>query len=264
MQPTIIQKDLASVGIDSPASLLGLHLLADDGIDRFVGAGPLNTDDLAYLEHSASRCFGRETTPENIAALLKARQFPESLLAGKPSGPFAGFKKDLYRLFQAREKTMLGRIATYKGDFAGAIRYYQAALEQAPDDGVTKILLNDALGTLASAWANKGDQARRAGNLREAVSIYSQALKVSADAPRAHNGLGLINFAQGKYTAALRHFDIALQQYPKQVQIRYNRTLALLKLKRLDEARQEIAIIKALEADGKNVFSAQLQNILSQ
>src|SRR5210317_2052733 len=44
MQITNIQKDLASVGIDSPASLLGLYLLADDGIDRFVGEGPLNTD----------------------------------------------------------------------------------------------------------------------------------------------------------------------------------------------------------------------------
>ena len=84
MQQTAIQQDLASVGIDSPASLLGLHLLADGGIDRFVGAGPLNTDDFAYLEHSASRCFGRETTPENLAALMQARKLPEFLSADNP------------------------------------------------------------------------------------------------------------------------------------------------------------------------------------
>jgi len=102
------------------------------------------------------------------------------------------------------------------------------------------------------------------GKAKEAVAIYSQALKFDTDAPKAHNGLGLIYFAQGNYRKALRHFDIALQQYPKQVQIRYNRTLALLKLKRLAEARQEIATIKELEAGNANVFSAQLQKIMSQ
>jgi spermidine synthase len=264
MQKPAIRQDLASVGVDSPASLLGLHLLVDDGIDRFVGPGPLNTDDLAYLEHSASRCFGRETTPENLAALLQARQFPEFLLTGNYPEEFADFEKELMRLFQAREKTIRGRISMYNGDFYGSTRYYQAALEQAPKDGVTKIFLNDVLGTLAATWANKGDQARRAGNVGEAASNYTQAIKISADAPRAHNGLGLIYFAQGKYSAALRHFDVALQQYPKQAQIRFNRTLALLKMRRLEEARHEIAVINSLEAGGENIYSAQLQKIMSQ
>jgi len=52
------------------------------------------------------------------------------------------------------------------------------------------------------------DQARGAGNLRQAASDYSRALTFSAAAPRAHNGLGLINFAQGNYSTALKHFDL--------------------------------------------------------
>jgi Flp pilus assembly protein TadD len=89
-------------------------------------------------------------------------------------------------------------------------------------------------------------------------------LEFDDNAPRAHNGLGLIYFARGDYRSALKHFDIAVQQYPKQAQIRFNRTLALLKLKRLAEARREIAAIKELETGGANVFSAQLQKIMSQ
>jgi Flp pilus assembly protein TadD len=89
-------------------------------------------------------------------------------------------------------------------------------------------------------------------------------LKFDRNAPRAHNGFGLVYFAQGDYPSALRHFDIAVQQYPKQAQIRFNRTLALLKLKRTAEARQEIAAIKELETGRANVFSAQLQKIMSQ
>ena len=243
---------------------MGLFLFADNDIDRFVGAGPLNTDDFAYLEHSASRCFGRETTPENLAALQTARQFPDFLLQDVGSEPLPGFQDNLRRLFQARDKTMSGRILTYKGDFAGSVEYYQAALVQAPTDGVTKILLSDALSTLASARANDGDRARRAGNMGEAFSIYTQALKWDENAPRAHNGLGLIYFAQGDYRQSLRHFDIAVQHYPKQAQIRFNRTLALLKLKRLTEARQEIAAIKELETGSADVFSTQLEKIISQ
>ena len=264
MKIPAIQKDLASVGIDSPASLLGLHLMADDRIDRFVGAGPLNTDNLAYLEHSASRCFGRETTPENLAALLTARQFPDFLLQNANLESSTGFHDNLQRLFNAREKTIAGRILTYKGEFAGSVEYYRTALAQASEDGVTKILLNDALRILASARALDGDRARRAGQMREAFSIYTQALKFDDTAPRAHNGLGLIYFTQGDYRQSLRHFDIAAQQYPKQAQIRFNRTLALLKLKRLAEARQEIAEIKELETGSARIFSTQLQKIMSQ
>jgi Flp pilus assembly protein TadD len=139
---------------------------------------------------------------------------------------------------------------------------YRAALEQAPDDGITKILLADALRFLASGWANKGDRARRAGKIKEAVSIYTRALEFDANAPRAHNGLGLINFARGDYRNALRHFDIAVLHYPKQAQIRFNRALALLKLKRPADARHEAAAIKELETGSTHVFSAQLQKIM--
>jgi spermidine synthase len=264
MQSADIQKDLAAVGINSAASLLGLHLISDADIDRFAGKGPLNSDDFAYLEHAAARCFGRETTPENLAALRQARKLPEFLPADTSAESMPGFQQNLRRIFRARDKTITGRLATYQGNFTQSVADYRAALVQAPEDGVTKILLDDALGTLASTWAHMGDQARRAGKFREAVAIYSRALKFDDNAPRAHNGLGLVYFRQGDYRSALRHFDTAVEQYPKQAQIRFNRTLALLKLKRLEEARHEIAVINLLEAGGANIYSAQLQKIMSQ
>jgi spermidine synthase len=263
MQAVDIQNDLASVGINSAASLLGLHLIADADIDRFVGKGPLNTDDLAFLEHAAARCFGHETTPENLVALQQVRKLPTSFSTGELAKSMDGFQQDLVRIFQAREKTISGRVSTYKGNLAESVAYYRAALEQAPEDGVTNILLTDALGTLASVWANNGDNSRRAGKMRKAVSFYTQALKFDASSPRAHNGLGLIYFTQGDHRRALRHFDIAVQQLPKQAQIRFNRTLALLKLKRLEEARRELSEIKVLETGNSNIFSDRLQKIMS-
>jgi spermidine synthase len=259
-----VRADLGSVGIDSAASLLGLHLLSDTDIDRFVGQGPLNTDDFAYLEHSASRCFGRETTPENLTALMEARNPPELLPPSDSPETLDKSGKDLPRFFQAREKTIAGRIATYKGDFTESVAYYRSALELAPEDGVTQIFLTDVLGTMASAMANKGDDARRSGRIEDAVSIYRQALKLDASAPRAHNGLGLLFFAQNRYRKALTHFDIALERFSKQAQIRYNRTLALLKLGRIEEARGEIDIIEALEAGGPDIYTDRIRKIMAQ
>jgi spermidine synthase/Flp pilus assembly protein TadD len=263
MQSPKIQADLAAVGIHSSASLLGLHLISDADIDRFVGDGPLNTDDIAFLEHAAARAFGRETTPENLRALQQARKVPEFNSADNIAESVAGFQENLLRIFQARDNTISGRLATYEGNFAQSVADYRTALHQAPEDGITKILLTDALRTLASAWANKGDQARRAGKTGEAVSIYTQALEFDENAPRAHNGLGLIYFARGDFQSALRHFDIAVQHFPKQAQIRFNRTLALLKLNRQAEARQETAVIEELETGGDHVYSGQLRKIMS-
>lgn len=117
---------------------------------------------------------------------------------------------------------------------------------------------------VAAGRANRGDQARREGKAGEAVSIYRRALQVDSNAPRAHNGLGLIHYTKADYSEALWHFDVALKQYPKQIQIRYNRTLALLKLKRMEEARQEITEIKKLETENEYIFSMQLEKIMSQ
>jgi hypothetical protein len=135
-----VRADLESVGIDTPESLLALFLLNEEGISRYTGEGVLNTDDTAYLEHSASRCFAWETTPVNLATLLRYRDLPMGLEVSKA----------LTDLFSAREKLALGRIATYEGNFERARRFYEYALTISPDDPLTTMFLDDLLATIAS------------------------------------------------------------------------------------------------------------------
>lgn len=260
-----IRQDLESVGIDSPESLLGLHILNEDGIDAFVGDGPLNTDDRAYLEHSAARCFGRETTPENLEDLTRVRSLTASLLVsgtGKTIEP--GFDDRLNRIFRARENTMLGRKATYTGHFDDAVELYGAALQEAPDDGVTRIFLADVKSTQAASVGLEGDQARRSGRLKEALSAYNRALEIDPTEARSLNGIGLICFGQGKYREALVYFNKALDRQGKQVQIRYNRALALLKLGAIEEAGREMTIIERLEEESKPQYAPRLREIIGR
>jgi spermidine synthase len=257
-----IRRDLATVGVDSPFSLLALHLISGKDIDQFLGKGPLNTDDLAYLEHAAARCFGRETTPKNLATLADWRNMPASLLSEARTQKDPDFLIHVDRIFRARARTIRGRIATYKGQFLDAVRLYQSALQEAPEDGVTRIFLSDALETLATFSALKGDQARRSGDTMAAWADYRKALELDPTNPRAHNGIGLIHFSKGRYEEALKHFDIALNRLDKQVQIRTNRVLALLKLQRFSEASQEIARIEQLETGRETSHASHLRKLI--
>ncbi len=259
-----IRDDLKSVGIDSPYLLFSLYLMSGDTIDRFVGNGPLNTDNKAYLEHSAARCFGRETTPENLLALKNSR---ENLIDYfKNRAGLKNIKTDgmLNELAAARESMIMGRISTYGGNFSGSIEYYRNALRHAPEDQISRIFFDDAVRTYAAHWANEGDDLRRKGLIEEAVEAYEKALKLDPSDPRAHNGIGLLLYNRGRYREALYRFTISLDRMPYQVQIRYNRVLALLKLKMVEEAQKEIEEIEQLEKGMNMEVSKELRKYLYQ
>jgi len=270
IQIPAVQEDLHSVGIDSFEILFSLYLLSDDAVDMFVGNGPLNTDNRAYLEHSAARCFGRETTPENLLALKQAH---ESSYGRKNTNEYfrdtvinrgSDVMGILSPLLQARENMIMGRIQTYYGDFVQSINYYKRALKLAPQDVISRIFLDDAVNTLSARIASEGDDLRRTGNIKRALDLYSRALSFNPSEPRAHNGIGLLLYNQGRYAMALEQFEIALRDLPNQVQIRYNKVLALLKLGKTDEAEKEIERIEALERGMNIQVSDELRHYLVQ
>jgi tetratricopeptide (TPR) repeat protein len=262
MQLRSVSRDLAEVGVRSPEVLLSFFLLSRRGVETYAREGPLNTDDRPILEHSAARCFGVETTPLNLRALADAREHPEAVLdPGTPDspGPGAGLSVELLdRLYRARGLMISGRIATYRGDFAASVDQYDRALEQAPEDGVSALFLEDAERTYAAAVAGRGDELRRGGDRERARAAYLHALEIYPSEPRAHNGLGLLLYDEGDYGRALEHYDLALREAPYQVQIRFNRVLALLKLGLAERAEWEIRTIEELEEDmqGSRLASA--------
>jgi tetratricopeptide (TPR) repeat protein len=251
-----VRSDLDEVGIDGPVMLLSLFLMANEEIDRFAGEGPLNTDDRAFLEHSAARAFGYETTPVNLRALLAARDI------NPPFGDVLPGR--LEALLRNRDLLIEARIATYEGRFEDSMERYREALSLFPEDGIAGVFLDDAAATFAASLSREGDGHRQAGDLEAAGRFYRRALELDADQPRAHNGLGLIHFTAGRYDRALYHFDRALGEMGAQVQIKYNRTLALLKTGKLEEAEEEIDQIEELERDMNLRLSRELRGYLRQ
>jgi tetratricopeptide (TPR) repeat protein len=247
-----VRTDLESVGIDSPESLLGLYLMNDKEIDRYAGEGVLNTDDLAYLEHSASRCFSWETTPENLSTLLRYRKPPEGLPVSKTLDDY----------FSAREKLVLGRIATYQGNFERARRFYEYALTITPSDRLSAMFLNDIVGILASAVTTHGDRLSAKGQIESALLAYHEALAIDPGEPGAHYGIGLIDLSQGKYSQALGRFDRAIEVRKRDARFRAGRAYALIGLGMLQEAEQEIEEIELLEIGMEKHYSNELEKLL--
>jgi spermidine synthase len=251
-----VKNDLSAVGINSPSVLFSLFLLSPEGVGEYTGEGPVNTDNLPILEHSAARCFGIETTPLNLRSLALVREHPERFLSGTSPDPALGTSSEpanplpgLDQLFDARDLMIQGRIATYEGDFSEAIELYAEAMDRAPRDGVSPLFHQDAVRTHAADTARRGDEFRRMGDLSRARSTYYEALRIDPGQPRAHNGLGMLAYAEGRYGEALDQYARALDRMPYQVQIRHNLVLTLLKLGRVEYAEQEIDAIEELEKD---------------
>jgi tetratricopeptide (TPR) repeat protein len=202
---------------------------------------PLNTDDLAFLEHSALRCYGRETTPENLAALLRFRERPRDVWEN------ASEVEHLDDFTSAREKLMRGRIATYEANFERAIRFYEYALSIAPGDEASAMFLADVKRTLSAHRAGLGDHLRKEGDDGKALDAYAEALEIDPGEPAAHHGIGLLLLSKGEYAEALGHFDKAVERRSRDPVIREGRSAALAALGRTEEAekeRREIALLK--------------------
>ena len=69
----------------------------------------------------------------------------------------------------------------------------------------------------------RGERAQEAGDLEAAMEFYSQATRLSADAPAAAwNNLGMIHMQRGEYVGAVAHLRTASELAPLDPQPMYN------------------------------------------
>ncbi len=108
-----------------------------------------------------------------------------------------------------------------QGDLRGARRAFLRVTELEPD--------------YVDGWVNLGRVAVAEGALEEARRVLEEALELEPDLARAHFFLGLVDKEVGEYEAALEHFGVAAEQYPKDRVVR-NQTARVHLLDRSYEA----------------------------
>ena len=86
----------------------------------------------------------------------------------------------------------------------------------------------------------QGIAAHNAGNLQEAERLYRSVLKSQPAHPDANHNLGVLAVSVNKADAALPFFKTALEANPKIEQFWVGYVDALVKAKRLKDAKQAI------------------------
>ena len=94
---------------------------------------------------------------------------------------------------------------------------------------MAKLTINQAL--------QQAVDAHKAGQLQEAHRLYAAILKVQPNHPDANHNMGLLTVGFGKIELALQFFKTALEANPSISQFWYSHIVALIKLKRLIDAK---------------------------
>lgn len=124
---------------------------------------------------------------------------------------------------------MKAGILASQGRYEDAVAALEKAVAIDPDN---QGLLND-MGAINLEW----------GRIDEAEKIYRRILDIDTEYPPAHTTLGIIRAARGDYEGAVTSFRRALTLSPTLGEARINLARALVKTGRVDEARQELAVL---------------------
>ena len=123
---------------------------------------------------------------------------------------------------------LLGFLYQDTGRFEEAVSSYRQVLELTPDDPLASLRLGESLLNL--------------NRILEAEAPLLLASRVEGLQAAAFAGLGKIEMSKGSLENAVDHYRRAIQLQPTATQLYYPLSLALRKLDRVDEAREQIAL----------------------
>jgi spermidine synthase len=124
-----VRRSLTGVDLGDPFLLLDHFLMDENALRRFVGDGPLNSDDRPYISFSAA--YGKKAW--HVLASLRQHRSPVALLVGGPDLPSAVSAR-LAAGFRAGEHALEGDVYRMRGDAEAATRSYLQALRENPAD----------------------------------------------------------------------------------------------------------------------------------
>ena len=106
----LLKRELAEIGLNRGIDLLGRFLMGPEGIARFAGEAPLNTDDNAFVEFRAPLSLHQRTAEMNDRILSKSA---EGILAHLgPTAKTQTYRRELAERFRNRGEDRLAEMVT--------------------------------------------------------------------------------------------------------------------------------------------------------
>jgi len=145
-----VAADLAEAGLDDPCRLAYTLLTAEEQLDKYLGAGPLNTDDRPVLSYSTYGAGFQNTIAENLIHLMACRVDAARFVKHAASGDV------MPRQYAASNELVLGHVTDQMGQHAEAAVHYLRGSRLLPNDADLRELLRMTylrLGARSSAGA---------------------------------------------------------------------------------------------------------------
>lgn len=183
-------------------------------------------------------------SPSCPAALFELGQV--ALAADRPADAEVFFKQTLSRQDDAAQVFFpLGQALRMQGKNTEAKTYLDLAAGREVSVGGRAFCadpVDSALGQLSTgtaAWITRGQHARFAGDLPGAITAFRQAVASDPEDAVAHQALAKGLAESGDWQAAEAHFRKAAELSPESPFLANDLTTALLRLGRLEEAREQ-------------------------
>ena len=129
MTPPRVQRSLENIDLGNVFALLNSLVLDERALRRYVGEGPLNTDDHPYISFVSPRGYNSGSW-EVLESLAPHRTSALSLL----TAPSAAVRQKMEAYFRAGEHALTGDIMRLQNRDRAAARAYQRALQANPED----------------------------------------------------------------------------------------------------------------------------------
>ncbi|MBM3243024.1 tetratricopeptide repeat protein [Candidatus Poribacteria bacterium] len=204
-----VREGLAHDDLDG-MSLLDSFMMSEETVRKYVGEGPIHTDDRPRLEFFGA--IPPDTTAKNILSMVKFRESVKPFLMNIGVSPEEAvvIRKRLDKYFQATQYLIEGQIEYAEGKFENAVEKFNTALSLNPADNTIKYNLTVAAG-LARTEIDK-----------QMVELEKQLLSSLKENPRSadiHRNLGIIYQSQERIDEAIDAFKKSLMYNPRQPEI---------------------------------------------
>jgi spermidine synthase len=204
-----VREGLAHDDLDG-MSLLDSFMMSEETVRKYVGEGPIHTDDRPRLEFFGT--IPPDTTFQNIRSMVKFRESIKPLLMniGETPEEAVAIRKRLGAYFQATQYLIEGQIEYAQGKFENAVEKFNTALNLNPADNTIKYNLSVAAG-LAREEIDK-----------QMAEVEKQLLSSLKENPRSadiHRNLGVIYQSRGQIDKAIDAFKKSLMYNPRQPEV---------------------------------------------
>ena len=205
-----ISEGLAADDLDGP-SLLDSFMMGPEAVRKYVGVGPIHTDNRPRLEFFRGADLA-DTTTQNVKGMAEYRERLLPYLAnyGSTLAEMKGVRQNLDTYFRATQKLILGQIAYASAQYQNAAVLMNEAVELNPVDETIRYNFGVVAGLI------------REGEEEELQQIERQVQRAMAQNPediQGHLHLATLYEMQGELGKATRELEEFLRRDPSRSDI---------------------------------------------